>query len=108
MCAARSSSRKTQARPILAPGILPALARERSSCGWQRRNAAASLRSRVFTFHSSEATRAEDAARLDEGEPEAAKRGAWTAEILHWSIPLDATLGFSTHGRERASGRKQA
>ena len=49
-----------------------------------------------------------DAMALDEGEPEAAKRGAWTPEILHWSIPLDATLGFSTHGRERVFGRKQA
>ena len=34
---------------MFAPGILPALARERSSCGWQRRKSAASLKSRVFT-----------------------------------------------------------
>jgi len=57
MCSARSSSRKTQARPTLAPGIFPALARDRNSCGWQRRKAAASLRSRVFTEASQQRSR---------------------------------------------------
>jgi len=48
MNSARSTSIKTQHRPILAPGTMPRFARVRTSSGCMCRNAAASRRLNVF------------------------------------------------------------